>query len=260
MNKILLTTGLAAVILGLAWADGVPEPGVIMYGEVRDTVSNLLVTSGTLDWSVGPAGSVQRVRLRTNLENINGRFSYRLCVPFEALVGSSTPSAAALQALGAATTYDRALVWFNGTNAATFPVPALASFTFKAADRGLVQRVDLRVTLPAGSGPGPGLAGLDSDGDGMSDADEVRAGTDPQDGTDYLRFTGIARLANGDVALTWKSVATCAYTLLWTTNAGPGSVYGVIGSGIPGSAGATTFVDTNAAPWTQNYYRLQVQP
>jgi hypothetical protein len=55
----------------------------------------------------------------------------------------------------------------------------------------------------------------DSDGDGMSDYNEVLAGTDPFNAASALRIT---ELANGHQLVVWDSVAGRNYQVLATTN------------------------------------------
>ena len=73
-----------------AFAAGIPEPGLVMYGAVRNTAAgNARLITGTLTWTITPA-SGSPVTVTTPLTDISGQYSYALRVPFESVVGSST--------------------------------------------------------------------------------------------------------------------------------------------------------------------------
>jgi len=52
---------------------------------------------------------------------------------------------------------------------------------------------------------------IDTDGDGVADADEIVAGTDPQSAASLLRILATRPLGDGGLALTWTSVAAKTY-------------------------------------------------
>src|SRR5438105_3593110 len=75
-----------------AYAGGLPEPGFVMYGAVRNTAAgNARLITGTLTWTITPASGAP-VIVTTALTDISGQFSYALRVPFESVVGSATLS------------------------------------------------------------------------------------------------------------------------------------------------------------------------
>lgn len=62
----------------------------------------------------------------------------------------------------------------------------------------------------------PNDAGLDPDGDGLSNLQEYLAGTNPRDGSSALRL--VASLQNGQLQLSFQGVAGKAYTLQYLTS------------------------------------------
>jgi hypothetical protein len=240
-----------------ALADGVPEPGLVMYGVVRDNTSGGAVYEGDVTWTIVPRNGGAAITISAPLTNLNNReYSYRLRVPFEALLGSSTLSASALRENANVTEYDRAQVLVNGTNAATMVSPTLPTFTFQASERGKVERVDLLVSLPEGSNPGRSF--VDTDGDGVSDADELRAGTNPNDPNDYLHFTSIKREASGAVALKWRAVGNRSYSLMCATNGASGA-YNALRTNIPGAFPDVEATITNLPDARPVFFRLRVE-
>lgn len=142
---------LSLFIAIVAFAAGIPEPGLVMYGAVRNTAAgNARLISGTLTWTITPAiGSP--VTVTTPLTDISGQYSYALRVPFESVVGSSTLSPNALPLNSATTSYTRTNVYLtvNGTNyPVTITAPAIGNFTFNTAMRGQMAEVDLTVNVP----------------------------------------------------------------------------------------------------------------
>jgi glycosidase len=98
----------------------------------------------------------------------------------------------------------------------------------------------------------------DRDGDGMSNGNEDTAGTNPFDSASLLRITAVSRLANGNVAIVWDSVAGKKYQVLATTNIASG-VFGAISGTNTATSASTAF--TNAAPAAvEEYYKVRLIP
>ena len=157
MKIITLACRLATIMAALhlvartAHAAGIPEPGLVMYGAVRNTAAaNARLTTGTLTWTITPASGAP-VTLTTPLTDISGQYSYALRVPFESVVGSSTLSANTLPVNSANTSYIRTNVFLtvNGTNyPAAIVSPAIGNFTFNTSIRGKMDPVDLTFSAP----------------------------------------------------------------------------------------------------------------
>lgn len=113
---------------------------------------------------------------------MNGETFYLTRIPFETRQLAdrtplpATPNTLSVPAVTASYTCN---VTVDG-QPAEFVDPADATFTFGPADIGTVHRVDLRVP--------DALPDLDTDGDGMPDAAELLAGTDPHDPASVLKL------------------------------------------------------------------------
>jgi hypothetical protein len=95
----------------------------------------------------------------------------------------------------------------------------------------------------------------DPDGDGMSNWQEWRAGTDPKNALSALRLLAPGPLGSG-LVVRWESVADRTYSLERSSTASSG--FTPLARGIPGQPGTTTYTDTNAigaGPW---FYRVGV--
>ena len=96
----------------------------------------------------------------------------------------------------------------------------------------------------------------DPDGDGMSNLDEYRAGTDPTDSNSNFRISGVRVLPGGGVLLSWPSVMNRLYSVVRSTNSLTG--YQPIAAGILATPPTTTFHDTNATSARTYFYRLSL--
>ena len=94
----------------------------------------------------------------------------------------------------------------------------------------------------------------DPDGDGATNYQEFVAGTDPKQAGSLFRFTR-AVLANGNVRVTWSSVANKIYDLYGSTNVlGP---Y-VFSQTVPSAGDGETSLNLTAAQARQ-FYRVRVR-
>lgn len=97
----------------------------------------------------------------------------------------------------------------------------------------------------------------DSDGDGVNDLLEILAGTNPNDSSSTLELAPHKKLPNGDVEISWQGVAGKTYKVNRSSDL-LGNGYVTIGRGVSGVAPMTTFQDTNTVP--RNFYWVVVEP
>jgi len=99
----------------------------------------------------------------------------------------------------------------------------------------------------------------DPDGDGLSNWQEWRCGTDPTNALSVLRLLPPTNSLSG-VVVTWESVANRAYSLDRSTNLGVSPAFLPLATGIAGQPGATSFMDTNAPIAGPCFYRVGTPP
>lgn len=254
-----------------AQGQGIPEPDLIVYGVIKNVQdnANLRLGHGPLTCVLQPVGGGSPITVSTTLTNINDQFSYVLRIPCETLAVGYPLSSNVVPLTSTPMAYIRAQMTWYGTNQLTFVVPSQTNTTISAADRGRLERVDLTVAVPVVIGPNGlpvdwqllyfGQTGidpnLDSDGDGLTDGDEYRTGTNPRDALSGLRFVEVRSITNG-IQLKWRGVSDRAYALQRASS--PGGSFLDIQTGIGGTPPFNTFVDTNTAGGGPFYYRLRI--
>jgi hypothetical protein len=101
----------------------------------------------------------------------------------------------------------------------------------------------------------PNLAsdgGLDSDGDGMSNADEYRAGTDPTDDESYLAVDTFS--VGSPATLSFYAISNRSYVVEFNDELDPGTWARLTVVPAPPTSGVHTVTDPAASP--SRYYRL----
>ncbi|HWQ93301.1 MAG TPA: hypothetical protein VN673_16620, partial [Clostridia bacterium] len=239
---------------------GLPEPDFVQYGVVRNVTSNanVALVYGTLTWVFVPVGGGSQITTAVTLTNLNKQYCYLMRMRCESEVGGLVASSNALKLAATPTAYNRSLVTWNG-QPMTFVQPTLTTLTLSAADRGRVERVDLDVAAPYGDSDNNGLiddwerfyfgrVGVDpdedDDHDGMSNAAESAAGTDPTDGSSALRFIRITKHAQGGYLLEWQSATNRMYALQQTAELG--GAFADVRTAIASTPPVNTFWDSNA--------------
>lgn len=239
-------------------AEGVPEPGLILYGRVMNAATGQVLPRGVLSWKVRPAAGGAEIGVE-GLVSADGSFSVR--IPFETLLGSQIVSPAALATPPAPTDFTRTASLTFVSGGKVYPVgfgsPALGTFRFGVMDRARVEPLTLSVAIPPGEIPGD-IDFVDTDGDGVSDSDEQEAGTDPYDASDYLRFTRIEQGTDGRITLEWQAAPGRRYRLVYADGL-KSQVFHVLSGGLQPTASRTRFVDENRPSLEPRFYRVEAE-
>ncbi len=267
MKRIVVLFGLVTVLSVMTHAEGIPEPGIVLYGEVRNLntlfTNRPRLTFGELDWPVR-AGE-KTLRLRVGLTNLAGNLSYRVRIPFETVVGGNSEGPASFVLNAAATDYASVLegvVYRSGTNAlpatirsfTTNSIGSMAVYRLNAAARGVVQRVDLSINsagvAPARGVPGTSEVGLPGWAGGV--------GNGGQGEVPGFHFTLVGAHPEGGVRLEWTGAPTAKTFYLLRAEVleeGLGS-YGIVKVFPKGSPAGGTFHDAQADAEGSYFYRL----
>jgi hypothetical protein len=109
------------------------------------------------------------------------------------------------------------------------------------------------------AGPTAGLAGSDSDADGMTNAKEFLAGTDPLSANSVLRLRATGFDAEGFV-VRFQSVSNKFYQLERANTLVNSNSWELLQDDIEGTGGWIELVDTNAPSASRRFYRIKVKP
>ncbi|MFZ4598904.1 MAG: hypothetical protein ACOYNN_09690 [Terrimicrobiaceae bacterium] len=91
----------------------------------------------------------------------------------------------------------------------------------------------------------------DNDGDGVTNASEVAAGTNPLDASSYFRITSITPQVGGGITVTWDPVVGKTYTIQAATNLATGN-WTTLASGLTSGS----YTDTNPGTGPK-FYRVK---
>ncbi len=187
--KILFAAALLAPSLAPAQ---IAEPATVFYGQVVNRTSGQpnQLTQGTLQWAIRRADG-KTLTLTAKLESLgNGRFSYRIAVPHEALTYGLTVSDASVPLMASSQTASHLLITVDGATA-TILAPGKATFDVAESLRAATYRLDLEVTGNLADTAGDGIPdwwkarygitnpNADGDGDGWSNLQEFLHGGNP---------------------------------------------------------------------------------
>ena len=249
----LRATSVLFLLLGPSKVRAVSEPGLLLFGEVAGaSVSKL--TSFSLHWTNRLGGS--QVIIPATWIVLNGKVFHLAHIPFETRQISGGPRFEAtpntFEVASSPITLARTAGLYN--QPLEFVNPAQATFTVARSDRGKVERVDLRLTDSQPS--------VDSDGDGMSDAAERLAGTDPQDPRSVLKaYTDLRpELVGGGfsgIIIEWQSVPGKRYVVERTGDLSKG--FSMVTLSPVASSNRTRFVDATATGPGPFFYRIQAE-
>ena len=101
--------------------------------------------------------------------------------------------------------------------------------------------------------------GDDADGDGMTNAQEFRAGTNPKSAASVLRLAAPV-ISGSDTLLTLPTVAGHFYRIDFADALSSPTAWRILADQIPGTGAAITLTDPGAAPLPQRFYRAVVEP
>ena len=136
----------------------IAEPATVFYGQVinRTSAQTDLITQGNLVWTIlRPDGKVLTLSAALSPLN-NGRYSYRLAVPHEALTFGLTVSAAAVPLSASAADCSHLIITVDGAPADIL-APGPAYFTVSQSLRAATYRLALELTGPLADTSGDGI-------------------------------------------------------------------------------------------------------
>jgi hypothetical protein len=273
--KISILCAALFLAFSLRAASPIPEPGLIMYGTVRNTAAgNIRQTYGTLLWTFQKPGG-GTVTVTSLLTNLNDQFSYVITVPFESVMPGLTTSTNALALSATPVVYLRSST-IDGTPV-TFSNLSQTNFTFSVIDRARIEQVDLNVSYspidtdhddipdawlsacfghPTGQSYDLSRASDDADGDGLSNLAEFKAGTNPRDPQSCFEFINVAHNTSG-VEIRWSSQPDKHYALDRSLTVVNG--YAPIATNIAATPHTNIFQDLSATNSGPYFYRVRLQ-
>jgi hypothetical protein len=258
------------------FAQGIPEPDLVMFGLVLNVNSNADIPEGygTLSWTFQPAGAGVPIHASSILTNIDSQFSYILHIHCETPLGTTPVSSNTITLSSAPITYYRTNVTWttpSGTTLVSLVQPAQGATTFSSLDRGRVERVDLDASVPVFDTAGTGLpddwqiyyfghTGVDPFGlapDGMTTLAAYLAGVNPNDLNGAFKIIHVEADPQGGVRVDWNSVANRVYVIQRASSIS-GS-FADLQANIAATPPVNSFRDQTTAGHGALYYRVALQ-
>lgn len=270
-NLVIGCVAFAAIQRSVA---GIPEPDLVWYGKVISTASgnNVRLTTGTLTWQIEPLAGGPAILLATALTNVNDQFSFVLRVPCESPEPAVSASTNVINLAAPANRYRRATVRLDG-ELLSF-ITASNEIAPTLSFRGRSERIDLRLGAALVDSDNDGLADAweiqnfgslsagpnqDPDGDGVSNLNEYRAGTNPNDPASRFEVVEIAKGDNG-VSIRWSSQPQRKYRVRRSATllASPAS-YTPVQSGLVATPPMNEFIDTTVGASATSFYIIEIE-
>lgn len=223
---------LAGILVTHSHAGGIPEPSLVLYGTIKDANTQARLTIGEIEWTFTSSNGDPPVVVSAQLQNINDQFSYVLLVPAESPIGMESSAPNTLQLAVVPTVYDLSDVQVNG-EPAVITDQDLKVLELSHLDRGRIQRIDLQTQGITNDTDGNGIPddwelahfnqiGIDPegdpDGDGLSNREEWKAGTDPNMFGSQFSIVTIEGDSQGGISIQWNSVEGRSYSVLRSTD------------------------------------------
>jgi len=269
IKYILAAACLTACVARSQTVPGLPEPGLIMYGSVTNSSNSRPVSVGGVNWNISGGGSSYSGT--STVAIVNGQFFYITRVPFETRATATfsnftpTPNTLPLPPSSRATFIRSATVNNQPATLTYSSLNSLGSFNFGPADRGLMERVDMAVSLPVTPetyaewayrtlGNASADPNADPDHDGMSNYQEYLAGTDPLNASSLFIVTDIRKDSLGGVDVRWQSVTNKTYTVLRSSDLRVG--FFSLQTAIAATPATNVFHDATATGIGPYFYRV----
>ena len=258
------------MILGIGTqAGGLPEPSLVLYGVITGAQGDRQ-TNGVLQLNLTTPNGSAPLQLQVNITNINDQYSYVLFIPAESeLAGFPVTARDRLRLTSTPTTILLADVTLDGVPL-YFADATQQALAVSSADRGRFFRRDISLS-PVSAYDTNGLLkswemqyfrhlgvdpNADPDGDGVSNVNEMLAGTNPLDAASVFRFTAISPAAAGGIQISWWSESGKTYRIFRSSTLLSGFVD--LGSIVTSTPPVSTYIDATATESGPYFYVVRV--